>query len=63
MGHSAREVREGVDMEEWQVAIIEMRGDLRAVLRDSSRFKERLILVLLGSVLVLAGVQQFAGAL
>ena len=50
-------------MEEWQVAIIEMRGDLRAVLRDSSSFKERLILVLLGSVLVLAGVQQFAGAL
>ena len=50
-------------MEEWQVAIIEMRADLRTVLRDSSSFKERLILVLLGSVLVLAGVQQFAGAL
>ena len=50
-------------MEEWQVAIIEMRADLRTVLRDSSRFKERLIIILLGAVLVLAGVQQFAGAL
>ena len=50
-------------MEEWQVAIIEMRGDLRTVLRDSAKFKEQLIKALLIAVLVLAGVQQFAGAL
>ena len=50
-------------MEEWQVAIIEMRSDLRRMLNETSRFKERLIIILLGSVLVLAGVQQFAGAL
>ena len=45
-------------MEEWQVAIIEMRSDLRRLLSESSKFKERLILALLVAVCTLAGIQQ-----
>lgn len=35
-------------MEEWQVAIIEMRKDLKEHLRRENAFRERLIWVLLG---------------
>ena len=45
-------------MEEWQVAIIEMRSDLRRLLTETSKFKERLILALLIAVCSLAGLQQ-----
>jgi len=45
-------------VEEWQVAIIEMRADLRAALAEHSRFKERLIIALLMALFGLAGIQQ-----
>ena len=48
-------------MEEWQVAIIEIRADLRRTLSENSKFKEWLIFILLSGIFALAGLQQFGG--